>query len=399
MKLTIFSSEQLQSGGGFQQALNTILLLKEHEGERLSVDVVTSIQDNVEVFSQYNVDARYFELSTIQKLLLKLTSQHMLVHSLMGRLGVENPLDKFFEEVGSDLVYFADPSIYASYLESQNYVFTLWDLCHRDHPEFPEIRENREFEKKELVYQRILPKAVNVIVDSEHGKQNVISRYGIDSERVTVLPFSIAQGVSTAGGEHKIDVKKKYGLEGDYIYYPAQFWPHKNHIYILEALALLKVNHSIELSAVFSGSDKGSQTHILKKAMGLGIANQIKCIGFVDSDEVPDLYRQSIALVMPTYFGPTNIPPLEAFHLGVPVMYSDLPGLRDQVGNAALLMDLTDPKSLASHLIKLREDSELREQLITRGRELVAGNTKEERWAALESVLFRFVVKSACWKD
>ena len=56
------------------------------------------------------------------------------------------------------------------------------------------------------------------------------------------------------------------------------------------------------------------------------------------------LYKESIALVMPSYFGPTNIPPLEAFNLGVPVLYSDLPGLKDQVGDAALLLDLNKPK-------------------------------------------------------
>ena len=54
---------------------------------------------------------------------------------------------------------------------------------------------------------------------------------------------------------------------------------------------------------------------------------------------------------MPTYFGPTNIPPLEAFALGVPVLYSDLPGLKDQVGDSALLLDLNNPESMAQHML------------------------------------------------
>jgi glycosyltransferase involved in cell wall biosynthesis len=55
---------------------------------------------------------------------------------------------------------------------------------------------------------------------------------------------------------------------------------------------------------------------------GLKLENQIHFIGFVDSKEIPIIYKKSIALVMPTFFGPTNITPLEAFDLGVPVLYS-----------------------------------------------------------------------------
>ena len=397
MKLTIFSSEQIQSGGGFQQALNSILLFKKHEGDDLSVDVVTSVGENISFFRKYGIAATHFELTRAQKLILKLTSGHMLIHSLMTQAGVCNPLDKYFARNGTDLVWFVDPSNYAAYLESQNYVFTLWDLCHRDHPEFPEIRNNREFDKKEVVYRSVLPKAVNVVVDSEHGKGNVVSRYGVDAERISIVPFSAAQGVRETSSEAGINIKQKYGIEGDYIYYPAQFWAHKNHIYILEALALLRANHGLELTAIFSGSDKGNGDHVVEMARKLGIERQIKCIGFVDNEEVPALYRQSMALVMPTYFGPTNIPPLEAFSLGVPVVYSDLPGLRDQVGDAALLMDLSDPASLVSHLVALRADPGVSAQLVARGKELMANNTDDQRWAVIESILNSYKRKSACW--
>ena len=63
----------------------------------------------------------------------------------------------------------------------------------------------------------------------------------------------------------------------------------------------------------------------------------------------------------------TNLPPLEAFQLGVPVLYPDKAGLRDQVGNAALLLDLSNPASLASHLETLVNDPSLRKRLIDEG--------------------------------
>ncbi|HEX6260676.1 MAG TPA: glycosyltransferase, partial [Woeseiaceae bacterium] len=64
----------------------------------------------------------------------------------------------------------------------------------------------------------------------------------------------------------------------------------------------------------------------------------------------PYLYSDALALVMPTYFGPTNIPPMEALALGVPVLYSDLPSFREQLGEAARYIDLERPESLADAL-------------------------------------------------
>ena len=62
--------------------------------------------------------------------------------------------------------------------------------------------------------------------------------------------------------------------------------------------------------------------------------------------------NEKLTLVMPTFFGPTNSPPLEAFSLGVPILYSDLIGLKDIVA-AALFLDLDDPGSLAQNLKNL----------------------------------------------
>ena len=103
-----------------------------------------------------------------------------------------------------------------------------------------------------------------------------------------------------------IDIKNKYKIDGDYIYYPAQFWSHKNHVYILDALAILK-KQDIKISVIFSGSDKGNLQYVLNYAKNIGIEELVKYIGFAPNEEIYHLYKQSFALVMPSYFGPTNI--------------------------------------------------------------------------------------------
>ncbi len=72
-------------------------------------------------------------------------------------------------------------------------------------------------------------------------------------------------------------------------------------------------------------------------------------------------------MVMPTYSGPTNLPPLEAVALGCPVVYSDLPGCREQMGAAALYCDLRDPDDLAVQLRSILTDPAVRARLSAMG--------------------------------
>ncbi len=113
---------------------------------------------------------------------------------------------------------------------------------------------------------------------------------------------------------------------------------------------------------------------------------------------MPYLYKQSIALVMPTYFGPTNIPPLEAFSLGVPVLDSNLEGLRDQVGDAALFMDLSDPLSMVQHLLNLTHDSELKTDQIQKGKERLKNLYEHDHWQILKKIFDDYATVMKTWK-
>ena len=280
-----------------------------------------------------------------------------------------------------------------------NYIITVWDLCHRDFMEFPEVKDHRAFEQREQLYTKSLKKAVAVIADSDLGKQNIVNRYGVDEKRVFAQSFLPAPGTNISEDDYQaeyIDIKKKYGIKGDYLFYPAQFWAHKNHIYILNGLLELEHKHGISLTAVFTGSDMGNLGHIKQMAVNLGIEHRIVFTGFVSNMEIPYLYRQSMALVMPTYFGPTNLPPLEAFKLGVPVLYSDLEGLREQVGDAALLMDLSDPVSMAKHLYDLITIEGLREDLVSKGKSRLDSFSSNKN-EVLINILENYRNKRICW--
>lgn len=403
MNIAVILEQGIKEGGGFQQALSTIFLLNKYKSPKYNFIFFTAIEENIAALKKSGIEAHLLKLSHVTRV-INYFRKNELVYKIIRKSGFFrfNKFDKALRAYDIDLIYFLSPSGLSLETEKYNYIFTVWDLCHRDFVEFPEVREFREFEMRERLFHAALPKAVKVIADSESGKGNIIRRYNIDEQRVVVLPFLPSLGINIANFEYQknyIDVKAKYNINGDYIYYPAQFWSHKNHIYILEGLKILKGKYNVKISAVFSGSDKGNLDFILKKGKEFGLEEQIYYIGFVSNEEIPYLYRQALALVMPTYFGPTNIPPLEAFKLECPVLYPDLPGLREQVKDSALLMDLADPESLARNLIKVIEKDKEIGNLVKNGKRKIEDLREEDYWLVFQGIFDDYARKLKCWKE
>lgn len=401
--MVVFFDQRLKSGGNFQQSLNNILLTKHLENVSLDIKYVTNLTENKNFLKKYKIDAIVYSPSLFSKLSLRFwIKSPFFIYRYLRKFFKHNHFEFFLKKLNTDIVYFISQSQFVNYLESINYIFTLFDLCHLDYPEFPEVSNYREFENRENFFKKNLQRAVAVFVDSELGKKNALSRYNLNPERVFIFKFSPSNNTSSkhlTENNLELDVKKKYNILFDFIYYPAQFWAHKNHIYILNAVKILELSFGIKLAVIFSGSDFGNLKYIKKVTKILELEERVKFVGFIPNDEIYFHYKQSLALVMPTYFGPTNLPPLEAFEISVPVIYSDLEGLRDQVGDAALLMDLDNPGSLANHLNNLVKSEFLRNNLIEKGQNrLEQLNNKEENLIILNSVLNKFKIIRSCWE-
>ena len=387
----IFSGE-LESGGGFQTQLSTIVELS--KDERYNFIVFTTNRVDSNILGNYDLNVIHIKQNFLYKV-FRLILRNEFFYKVCPKLTVGNKFEKVLYTYDIDLVYFLSPSSLALDLVCHNYIFTVWDLCYRDYPEFPEVSFHREFERREMLYSKALKKAIAIITDSELGKENIVRRYSLDENRVYFVSYLPSINIRET---EFVDIKKRYHIHTEnYLYYPAQFWPHKNHVYIIDSLSILK-RQGIHITAVFSGSDKGNLGYVLEYAKKAGVGDLVKYIGFAPNEEIYYLYKQSLALAMPTYFGPTNIPPLEAFAVGTPVIYSDLPGLREQVRDAALLCDLKDPNSLAMHIETLLNNPEKRSELIEKGYKRLKELQQKSITNVLRNILEDYAVKLKCWK-
>ncbi len=402
MNIAVILDKDEKEGGAFQDALSKILLLAQHRSKKYNFIFFTTIRKNVTILKKYNIGSFYFKWSHADKFFAQVM-RLQLVSNILRTLRIlgKTKLDRLLKKHDADLVYFMFPSYLSLALTDVNFIFTVWDMCFLKCMEFPEVYANREFERRQELYGIALRKAIMIIADSDYTKRLIERQYDIDEQRVTYIPLLPSVSVSVIENQsqqNEVDIKKRYKIKGEYIFYPAQFWPHKNHVYILEALKILRDRYNIIVNVIFCGSDKGNLNFVLRKAKELGVGGQTFYIGFVESSEIPYLYRQAIALVMPTYFRPTNIPPLEAFKLGCPVLYSDLPDLRDQVKDAVLPLDLKNPESLCDGLLKVLEHPSEIDILINNGKKKIESLEKENYWPIFKAVFDDYNQKMKCWK-
>lgn len=305
-----------------------------------------------------------------------------------------SPLDKAVKLNKIDILWYA-----TQYFEPVDipYIFTVWDLNHRIHPYFPEVSVNKMWLRREEVCRNIIPRATYILTGTETGKQEAISYSNILEKRIKVLPFP-------APNKHhlslkKYDLKKDFGIQNDYLIYPAAFHPHKNHIRILEALLILDKKYGLNYSAVFVGTDCGNKSYLKKKCHEFNLQDKVKFLDFIPRDRLVYLYQHAFALVYASYFGPDNIPPLEAFSLKCPVIASRVSGAEEQLGNKAILVDPNKAEDFASAVVKLTKNSKFREQMINHAFSHVNKWTFDDYVASVFSLINKFSSVRATWGD
>ena len=303
-------------------------------------------------------------------------------------------MSRWLLSFGIDFLVFPAPSTIG--FESRvPYVMAVHDLQHRLHPEFPEVSAGGEWESREYLFRNGIEYSLAVLVDSEIGREDVLELYGdlTSPERVRVLPFLPALYLDEASSTASAAVaRERLALPERYLFFPAQFWPHKNHLRVVRALARIRRDKGVDVHVVMCGSASGElRTSILAEVRRVaateGVEDLVHVLGYVDDDLMGPLYAASCGVLLPTFFGPTNIPILEAWRAGRPVLSSDLRGIREQCGDAAILVDPTSVSSIADGIHSLWSDEQLRRRLVDAGTARLALYGRADYIARLSEVI------------
>jgi glycosyltransferase involved in cell wall biosynthesis len=297
-----------------------------------------------------------------------------LVNPIAARLKPVLPRsDGTIERAGIDVVHFTTQ---AGFLTGVPSIYHPHDLLHRHYPHY---LPKWSVIKRDIAYRAFCRQAHSVAAASRWVKEDLKQCYGLTDEKIAVIPLAPATESYPDPTPGQIaDVRMKFGLPDDFILYPAQTWPHKNHIGLLRALLKIYEVKGFRVPLVSAGKLNDFFPQVRKIMHALHLQGQVHFLDYVTPLELQCLYRLCRLVVVPSKFEAASFPLWEAFRASKAVCCSKVTSLPDQAGGAAVLFDPDDTDQMAGAIWSLWSDEELRNRLIAVGRERVASFSWEK---------------------
>jgi glycosyltransferase involved in cell wall biosynthesis len=230
---------------------------------------------------------------------------------------------------------------------------TLAWIADFQHRYLPQMFSPRNRLQRSIVHWGLAHAATQIMLSSEDARRDCESFIPASRGKTVVVPFAVRPAPLSSAAELAA-VVRKYELPEKFFYLPNQFWKHKNHDCVVEALRLLKQS-GLDITIAASGNlsdvrHPGHPAAVVEKIREYGLAGDIRILGMIPRDDVPRLMQAAAAVVNPSLFEGWSTSVEEAKSLAAPMVLSDLRVHREQTDGSAIFFDPHRPEDLARAL-------------------------------------------------
>jgi glycosyltransferase involved in cell wall biosynthesis len=256
-------------------------------------------------------------------------------------------------------------------------VVTIHDCIHLMFPQYQPNRLAHLYARLQM--WTAAHRSDRVLTVSETSKQDILRRFRIPADKVTVVYNAIDERLTVPPTAEDIEhVRDRYQLKDPFVLYVGNIKPHKNIERLIEAFRELRREAQFESLKLVIIGDEISRYQGLRRAVHQHkLHKHVRFLGFVPPDTLGVLYRVARVFVFPSLYEGFGLPPLEAMYLGTPVVTSNVSSLPEVVGDAAILVDPYSPASIAEGMRKALTDESLRASLRVSG----MARAREFSWA------------------
>lgn len=315
--LALFLDHKITDGGGFNASMQLANDIISFVGKN-NVIMYTNIPENEKYLRDFGVRYKlisYGMYARIFDIFIKIAEKALFYPKIVSKLPM-SIFERKFSNKQVTHILFLSPSRNGQFLRNIRYSISVWDMAHRDKYISPEFYEGGEWYYRQRLYSEILPKAYSIFVDSMTTKEKILLLYNILPEKIYVNKFTPSINSLTIVNQEKRPEK--------IIFYPAQYWAHKDHLCVIRAALILREQYNLSFKIIFCGSDKGYLDELKMQVKSLRLSKQIEFKNFVSSEYLHKLYAECDICVFASMLGPTNLPPLEALLHRKPLVLSDV---------------------------------------------------------------------------
>lgn len=266
------------------------------------------------------------------------------------------------------------------------------DLQHRT---FPEFFQPADAAARDAIIAKSLREAARVILSSEAARRDVERFFPGHAEKLRVLRF-VDRTLPAVEATPRELLQPRYGFSGRYLLLPNQYWVHKNHQLVLEALALLQ-RDGRELLVLSTGSaedhrNPGHFEGLMRRRAELGIEARFRTLGIVPYPDLAGLVRHAAAVLNPSLFEGWSTTVEEAKSLGKRVLLSDIAVHREQAPERGVYFDPAHAEQLAAAMWAAWTSEDLREEEAAAKRAADALPRRQREFAETYAAIVREVV-------
>ncbi|HEY9784856.1 MAG TPA: glycosyltransferase [Candidatus Obscuribacterales bacterium] len=267
---------------------------------------------------------------------------------------VSPSVDRFLKENNVDLLF-------ATSLSDQKHSLPVigW-IPDFQHVRLPEMFTQGERDARDLHFRRLTNACSRIIVTSGDVLKD-LNHFAPGNNKGVIVRFAASIPPEAFEGE-PARVCQGYNLPQKFFHLPNQFWKHKNHMLVLEALALARKTHP-EITVVCTGNLRDYRhpnylNDLLLQISKLDLRDNFIILGLVPRQDVFALMRRSLAVLQPSLFEGLSMTVQEARMLGKTVLAADIPVLRELAPEGTTFFDPLDSMQLAKLLVRQQSSKE-----------------------------------------
>lgn len=358
MNIGIIFDTNTKAGGGFYQSLSSAIMLNKIHEKKFDLFFIVFSDEVEKILRSRGLKTLKFKRNIFLSF-YKSIIKFEIISKLLNKLNYKNIFFKFLIKNKIKFIIFLGPSTLINFLENINYSYTIYDIQHKTFPFFPEYRGKNYYSDRDSIIQEAVNKSFRILVDTEKTKEDVSFYYKCKTEKIIVQPFNpFLPKIFDNKKDYSLSekIKKKINLKNNqnYLFYPAQFWPHKNHRYIVDFLNLQKKIGKDSYKVVCCGSNRGNRNYIDKIVKKNDLEENFIIFNFLSDEEVIQLYTNCFGLIMPTYVARSTLPLYESFFFQKPVFYSKNI-LDEEIYKYVVSFDLNNPNDLIDKLKNIED--------------------------------------------
>jgi glycosyltransferase involved in cell wall biosynthesis len=205
-----------------------------------------------------------------------------------------------------------------------------------------------------------------IITVSESSKRDIVTHYGLDPTRVTVIHEAAAPGFAPASPGAVEHARQRYGLPDRFLIHVGTIEPRKNLTRLVEALQRLG-EQGLQVPLVVVGGKGWLYDDFFRRLEGLDVRHAVQFTGYVPADDLPVLYSAATVATMPSVYEGAGLPVVEALACGTPVVCSNASSLPEMGGDAARYFDPYDVEKMANAIRAVWTDGDLQAEMRRRG--------------------------------